>query len=196
MSSGGQSLMSLDTAEGEGRVPTLTPEKFWEVIDHMENHAKPGVMVLVLTGMRLKEYETTTREHLKPEVHDIDVPGTKTDGSKAPIHVDPRWWDWIEAGIPAPLKRRWLGIYWRRACKAAGLTNVRLHDLRHCYAQWTTDEGAEERLVGYALRHKDPAMTRRYTRTKGRRDVARTQGKVLMRARARSRKAEEPALRR
>ena len=167
--------------EGKGRVPDLTPELFWEIIDHMPDHAKSAPVVLVATGFRLKEYLATTRAHLLPHTRGIKVPGTKTPASDDTIYVAEEIWPWIETGIPAPLQRRWIWTHWTRACKAVGLKDLHLHDLRHCLGQWAVGAGCDERDVQWALRHRDPNMTRRYTQTRGKRNVARAMGQVLKR---------------
>lgn len=106
--------------EGRGRMPELTVEGFWAIVDSTPEHARPCFVTLAATGMRLKEYLGCTAENLTPETHAIAVPGTKTADSADTVYVAPELWPWIEAGIPSPLKSRWMHIYWWRACVAAG----------------------------------------------------------------------------
>jgi integrase len=87
----------------------------------MPEHARPCYVVLAATGMRLGEYLRCTTEHLVPARYAIRVPGTKTKRSRRVIELGPSAWPWIEAGIPSPLKSRWMHIYWWRACVALGL---------------------------------------------------------------------------
>ena len=193
--------------EGEGRVPDLTPEQFWQIVASAPEHARAPYVVLAASGMRVGEYLRCTRAHLRPATHALEVPGTKTAGSKATIYVDPDLWPWIEAGVPSPLRYKWLRAYWCRACAATGhgrlwsepivregkpvitkrgkpklrwhYQGLRLHDLRHCHGQWATDEGAPESKVQAALRHASPTMTRRYVLKKDRGEVARMVGRAL-----------------
>lgn len=172
--------------EGEGRTPDLTVEKFWEVVDNLPEHMRAVPVVLVATGMRMKEYLATGHQHLKPNIYAVEIPGTKTAtrqgiGSKSTVMVDEDIWPWIEAGIPAPHKYKRIWQHWTEACTKAGLHDVHLHDLRHCLGQWATDAGVPEKHVQWAMRHRDPNMTRRYTRTAGKREVAAAMGKVLQR---------------
>jgi integrase len=51
---------------------------------------------------------------------------------------------------------------WRRLCKAAGIVNLRLHDLRHSFASELVSSGASLPLVGALLGHSSPATTSRY----------------------------------
>ena len=137
-------------------------------------------MVLVATGMRVGEYLRTTTAHLKPAIFGLEVPGTKTGESRATVFVGERLWPWLEAGIPSPLCYGWMRKYWVRACQAAGISNVRLHDLRHCYGQWAVSVGVPEAAVQTALRHATPEMTRRYTKSRDKGEVARAIATVLM----------------
>ena len=162
-------LERIPTATEAGRVPDLTPQLYWKVFDQLPEHARPGIMTLVATGMRMSEYLRCTKAHLQPATRGIRVPGQKTAESSASIPVADWLWPWIEKGIPAPLGQRWLRMYWIRACKAAGVPPVTLHDLRHCFGQWAVNAGVPESAVQTALRHASAAMTRRYTKQKERR---------------------------
>jgi integrase len=51
---------------------------------------------------------------------------------------------------------------WRRICKAAGITGLRIHDLRHSFASQLVSGGASLPLVGALLGHSNPVTTARY----------------------------------
>jgi integrase len=51
---------------------------------------------------------------------------------------------------------------WRTICKAAKITNLRVHDLRHSYASQLVSGGASLPLIGALLGHASPATTARY----------------------------------
>jgi integrase len=51
---------------------------------------------------------------------------------------------------------------WRRICKAAGITGLRIHDLRHSFASQLVSSGASLPLIGALLGHSSPATTHRY----------------------------------
>ena len=55
---------------------------------------------------------------------------------------------------------------WRTAVKAAGLEDFRFHDLRHTFASWARQEGADIADVKEALGHSDISMTMRYAHIK------------------------------
>jgi integrase len=51
---------------------------------------------------------------------------------------------------------------WQRIRAAAGLDDVRLHDLRHCYASAAVANGESLYLVGAILGHRSTSTTQRY----------------------------------
>jgi integrase len=51
---------------------------------------------------------------------------------------------------------------WRRARAAAGLDNVRLHDLRHSFASGVVNAGGSLPVIGAILGHRNVATTARY----------------------------------
>ncbi len=163
------------------RVPDLRPEIFWELVKHTPEHVQPCYVTLAATGMRVGEYLSCTDSNLLPLTKAIHVPGTKTDGSEAPVQVDADLWPWIERAIPSPVQYKWLREHFKRAARDVGLPDLRLHDLRHCFAQWATDAGVPEAVVQVAMRHANPEMTRRYTKQRDRGEHARVIGDVMLR---------------
>jgi integrase len=51
---------------------------------------------------------------------------------------------------------------WRHICKAAGITGLRIHDLRHSFASQLASGGASLPLIGALLGHSQPQTTHRY----------------------------------
>jgi integrase len=51
---------------------------------------------------------------------------------------------------------------WREVCKAAGISNLRIHDLRHSYASTVISAGWSLPVVGALLGHTQPNTTARY----------------------------------
>jgi len=58
--------------------------------------------------------------------------------------------------------RTTLRAAWSQICKAAGLTNVRVHDLRHSYASYLVSNGVSLHVVGKLLGHSQAQTTQRY----------------------------------
>ena len=56
-----------------------------------------------------------------------------------------------------------VGQVWRRLRVEAGLSDVRLHDLRHTYASIAMAQGETVLTIGRLLGHRDPETTLKYT---------------------------------
>jgi integrase len=52
---------------------------------------------------------------------------------------------------------------WAAICKAAGITEARMHDLRHTYASVLASAGLSLPVIGALLGHSQPATTARYS---------------------------------
>ena len=61
------------------------------------------------------------------------------------------------AGHRVELKKNWAQL-----CKAAGISGLRLHDLRHSFASQLASGGASLPLIGALLGHSNPVTTARY----------------------------------
>ena len=53
--------------------------------------------------------------------------------------------------------------FWNKLRKAAGISDLRMHDLRHSFASELASGGASLPLIGALLGHSDPTTTARYT---------------------------------
>ncbi len=51
---------------------------------------------------------------------------------------------------------------WATICRTAGITGLRVHDLRHSFASQLASSGASLPLIGALLGHSNPATTHRY----------------------------------
>lgn len=164
------------------RVPDLTPALFSKIVEAAAEHVRPAFVFLASTGIDVGPYLRMTRSHLHPNTRQIAVPDTKAAGRADTVSVDPRLWEWVDRAVPSPVQYKWLRLHWKRALQAAGAdTALRLKDLRHCYGQWAVNEGVAESKVQVALRHRNPSMTRRYTKQRDRGEVAAAVADALLR---------------
>jgi integrase len=62
-----------------------------------------------------------------------------------------------DSGHVVAVKRGWASV-----CKAAGISNLHVHDLRHSFASQLASGGASLPLIGALLGHSNPATTHRY----------------------------------
>lgn len=173
--------------EPEGRVPDLTPLKFWEVIQVMPEITRAVPVGLVVTGMRIGELRACVETDLRPLTYGIRIPGRETKSGRfksqeAVQQVHPELWDWVKAALNCTLSTWTVRDHWRTACKKVGIADVTLHDLRHCYGQWLVNEGVPESSVQRGLRHRTPAMTRRYVTQRDRQINADAMRDILLRS--------------
>lgn len=68
---------------------------------------------------------------------------------------------WAVDGNP-PDYHNWRRRVWLPALKAAKLTDIRIHDLRHTFASWLIQDGVPLEEVGRLLGHISPLTTRIY----------------------------------
>lgn len=159
--------------EPPGPVPDLTVEVFWRIVSRAPQPLRPAYVLLAATGLRLQ------RTDLLPLTKGIRVPGTKTAGSADIVRVGDALWPWIAAAVPCPVGYQGLLKRWKRTCAEEGHPELTLYSLRHFFAQQLAEAGAPESRIQQSLRHRSPAMTRRYTRMVDKGENARVVAAVL-----------------
>ncbi|MFT6908757.1 MAG: integrase [Oleiphilaceae bacterium] len=70
--------------------------------------------------------------------------------------------DYIFVNLGTGERYRCIKKTWTRLRKEAGLSNIRIHDLRHQYASMLVNEGRSLYEVQQLLGHSDPKVTERY----------------------------------
>lgn len=134
-------------------------------------YAIAAFRLLLLTGCRLSEIQTLKWEYVDLDNGQINLPDSKTGaktvhlGAAADLlkklpQVDDNPYVIIgkfEGGHLTDLQKPW-----RRIRKAAGLDNVRIHDLRHTYASGGLLVGEGLPMIGKLLGHTQVQTTARY----------------------------------
>lgn len=151
--------------EARGSFSTLTPALFLAVLEEVPEYARPAYWCLAITAVRLGEYLRMTTAHLRPAQHQIDVPGTKTEGSADVIQVHPALWYHIEAGVPSPIAEKWMRTHFKRAVRKLGVPAAKLQNFRSLGLQLALSGGAGINDAQALARHETPDMTMRYLRT-------------------------------
>lgn len=133
-------------------------------------HAVSAIYLLMLTGCRLGEILTLRWEYVTP--HHLELPDSKTGRRRIPLPREA--YDILmslprrdgnpyvilgdtEEGHLVNLQKPWLRIR-----KAAGLEDVRMHDLRHTYASVAVMNGIDPFLLKEIMGHKNLQTTLRY----------------------------------
>lgn len=137
-------------------------------------HAAAAIRLLIFTGARLREILNLEWTHVDLERGLLLLPTSKT-GKKTVIlnapamgvlSAVPRIGKYVIAGNSAGTKnerpRADLKKPWRAISKHAGLTAVRIHDLRHTHASVGAGSGLSLPIIGKLLGHSQSATTQRY----------------------------------
>jgi integrase len=175
-------LEQIPVRKERPRRPDIDAAFFWATVARTPEHARPCYVTLAATGMRMKEYLACTEASLVAQLHAIDIQQTKPEPRIERIYVGKDLWDWVRAGIPSPLRRRWMFIHWKRAVKALGRPDIRLHDIRHLYGQVADEAGYTAESVAVALRHDDVKQSSGYKQRQVAREVAETVARGLVRS--------------
>lgn len=129
-----------------------------------------ALRLLLLTGCRLREIQTLQWNFVKYDY--IHLPDSKTGARKIPIDEPVRN---VLADIPQFPNNLYVitgklpGSHltdlqrpWRRIRAKAGLSDVRIHDLRHTFASMAIANGLSLELAGKLLGHTQLQTTARY----------------------------------
>jgi integrase len=133
-------------------------------------HAAAALRLLIFTGARLREILHLKWEHVDFERGLLLLPTSKT-GKKTIVLNAPalavlnsvqRSSDYAIAGNAADQPRSDLKKPWKAVSARAGLTGVRIHDLRHTHASVGAGAGLGLPIIGKLLGHTQSATTQRY----------------------------------
>jgi integrase len=133
-------------------------------------HAAGALRLLIFTGARLREILHLRWEQVDFERGLLLLPTSKT-GKKtivlnapalAILNALPRSAEYVIAGTSVDSPRSDLKKPWKAVAARAGLTGVRIHDLRHTHASVGAGAGLGLPIIGKLLGHTQSATTQRY----------------------------------
>jgi integrase len=139
----------------------------------LSGYATAAIRLLILTGCRLREILTLKWDHVDIERGLLLLPDSKT-GAKAVVLAAPalellanlprvEGCPYVIVGDKLDKPRSDLKRPWTMVTRAAGLDNVRIHDLRHTFASYGAAAGMGLTIVGRLLGHADVKTTNRYS---------------------------------
>jgi integrase len=137
-----------------------------------DEHVLAAIGLLILTGARLGEILTLKWDHVDPAQGILRLPDSKT-GAKV-IYLNTSAVELLRA-VPRLAENPYVivgknpGAHlveiqkpWRRIRAAAGLQDLRIHDLRHSFAATAAGAGMSLPMIGKLLGHSQPVTTARY----------------------------------
>jgi integrase len=135
-----------------------------------------ALRLLMFTGCRLREIQTLKWSYVDWENRALRLPDTKTGARVVPVsrhvidlltaiwsHKDtPQENEYVIYGTLPLAHLTDLQPPWQRIRKAAGLEDVRIHDLRHSFASYAVSAGHSLPMIGKLLGHTQVQTTARY----------------------------------
>ncbi|HLS18774.1 MAG TPA: site-specific integrase [Paracoccaceae bacterium] len=144
-----------------------------------DQRAASIIRMCMLTGARLGEVRTARFEHfdlergawVKPaantkqrRIHRVPISAETAALVRTRRSVVPIGCDWLFPGDVEDKDQPVLEIrgFWKGIQKQAGLSDVRIHDLRHTFASLLVSGGASLEMIGKLLGHSQSSTTMRY----------------------------------
>ena len=172
----------IERAREDARDRVLTPSELTALaaaLNDMNEEFPASVAAIrfaAVTGLRIGEVLAVQWEHVDFEAGRLTLPETKTgrrlhDLPAAALDIlagVPRINAWVfTTGHPAPITYRTAHVRFRQAVKAAGLSDLRLHDLRRTVMTAAAAAGVGTHVLRDLLGHRTTAMADRYVRAVG-----------------------------
>jgi integrase len=156
----------------EGANEKHRPKKAENQREVIAEHAVAAIRLLLLTGCRLSEILKLEWANVDLERGFLRLPDSKT-GKKDVVLGAPalkvladiprvKGNPYVIVGEAKDKPRSDLKRPWKRITAHAGLTDLRLHDLRHSFASVGAASGMGLPIVGKLLGHSSPSTTARY----------------------------------
>lgn len=182
----GRGLCTDNPARGVKKAPVRKIERFLSEVEiarlvealdteaEQSNNPYPAtaIKLLLLTGCRKGEIANLRWDHVDFERECLRLPDSKTGAkvvylsapARALLQELPRMADnsRVIPGMRADSAGPAIDKVWSRVRNAAGLADVRLHDLRHTFASAGAAGGLSLPIIGALLGHKHAMTTARY----------------------------------
>ena len=172
----------IDRAREEARDRILSPSEIAALsaalaeVEHVNPASIAAIRFAAVTGLRIGEILAIQWEHVDFESGRLLLPRTKTGRRWHDLPVPalailaslPRINAWaFTVGRDAPVTYRTVRTYFARVASDAGLSDVRLHDLRRTVMTTAAATGVGTHVLRDLLGHKTTAMADRYIRAVG-----------------------------
>jgi integrase len=158
------------------RTRFLTPAELDRLLIFTAEHIRPAVILALETGLRKEELFSLTLSGIDLMRREIRLDHTKT-GVPRRVPLSDRAITTIKGLLEQPQRPNTSYLFTKAdgsryvdmkngfvaACKRAGLTDFRWHDLRHTFASWFVQDGGDLYHLSRILGHATVQMTTRYS---------------------------------
>lgn len=160
----------LKADEPPGRIRFLSRDEYDRLMAVAHPDIRPIILCAVSTGLRFGDIYRLDWRQVKLEERLIQVKRTKANKALT-IRVGGALMAMLSTTPPDKRRGRvfdWTGFRrrWEKALAAAGIEDFRFHDLRHTFASWARQAGADIADICEALGHASISMTMRYAHIK------------------------------
>jgi integrase len=142
------------------------PARYYDLADFFTLAINTGMRANEIVGLQFSEVDFDRRE--------ISLPAERTkEGKPKAIPINPVVLEVLKRAesdrsgggwvFPGEFTYQRPSSLWREACRAAGVTGLRIHDLRHTFASRLLEAGVRETDINRLLGHSSLKMTARYT---------------------------------
>jgi len=159
---------TLKAREAPWRKRFLSMEE-WDALRAAEPRIVPIILCAVATGLRKENVLALHWRQVKLDRKVITV--TAKGNKEVIVRIGPALMAALSTTPPDKRKGKVFDVTnfrrrWEGALKAAGVENFKFHDLRHTFASWARQAGADIADVCEALGHSSINMTMRYAHVK------------------------------
>jgi integrase len=161
--------------ENNARDRILSPEELDRLLQHLPQHAARAVHFAYMTGMRAGEIFNLTwdRVDLSARIIRLEAEDTKTTEPRVVFLCKQAYVILEAAGKVRYLSHNRVFTYtgqplkkikkaFANACRKAGVSNFRFHDLRHTFNTNMRKAGVDQSVIMKLTGHKTPSMFQRY----------------------------------
>ncbi len=169
-----EALPEIPRVEGDRREPYVTKEQLWKLLAAADPRLRSFIGMALATCRRRTELLSLIPSQVDWQTRVISFPRLKSRRKTIQVPMN-RTAQAILADLPRPLADnapyfpiapRDLQRLWEKAVRAAGITDLHLHDLRHVVASHLLNKGVPDQMRAEVLGHsagRHFAMTARYS---------------------------------
>ena len=168
----------VSSVRTESRERFITPEempRFLHAVNQADHTMRDFILMCLYTGARKTNVMTMRWEQIDFDLKAWRIPKTKSGVSHAvPLthralelltaRFQDRSSDWVFPGTAVAGHMAEPNRDWHKVLKVAGISDLRVHDLRRTHASYMAMSGQSLPMIGKVLGHRSPTATQVYAR--------------------------------